>query len=176
VTDGFDGICNHAVHLITEHPAIRTRNMNMNFIFSGWESKLTQWAYLYSRLPYVLFYARRLVEHIFGTFAQTDSVYLADIERRMEAGAVLWYETVAVPYREPRLTRFVEVTRQHLERDCREAGFRHPTLRDLERLRDSGARPREHVGRIARDLFYFVGTLRRRVRSLRRRWPGASDP
>jgi hypothetical protein len=42
VEDSFDGVCNQAMHLFTDHKAIRTENMNMNFIFSGWDSKITQ--------------------------------------------------------------------------------------------------------------------------------------
>jgi hypothetical protein len=38
--DGFDGICNQAIHLFTSHPAIRTESLNINFIFSGWDAKL----------------------------------------------------------------------------------------------------------------------------------------
>jgi hypothetical protein len=47
---GFDGPCNHAMHLFTEHQAIRTAAMNINFIFSGPDEKRTQWAYMYTYL------------------------------------------------------------------------------------------------------------------------------
>jgi hypothetical protein len=50
-TDGFDGICNKAMHLFTHHEAIRTEPMNINFIFSNWDSRRTQWSFIYSRLP-----------------------------------------------------------------------------------------------------------------------------
>ena len=65
--DGFDGTCNLAMHLFTGHHAISTPPLNINFIFSGLGEKLTQWHYLYSRLPYLLFYVRRLVEHIYAS-------------------------------------------------------------------------------------------------------------
>jgi hypothetical protein len=59
--DGFDGICNKAMHLFTSHDAIRTEPLNINFIFSGIDAKLTQWSYFYSRLPYLLVYLHRIV-------------------------------------------------------------------------------------------------------------------
>lgn len=40
--DGFDGACNKAVHLVTEHAAIRTDKLNLNFIFpDGMRSSLS---------------------------------------------------------------------------------------------------------------------------------------
>lgn len=44
--DNFDGICNHAMHLFRQHDAIKTDKLNINFIFSDYNSKLTQWASL----------------------------------------------------------------------------------------------------------------------------------
>jgi hypothetical protein len=38
-------------------------NVN-NFISSDWESKLSQWQFLYSKLPYQLFYAWQVIEII----------------------------------------------------------------------------------------------------------------
>src|SRR5579883_382709 len=75
--DGFDGICNHALHLFTGHHAIRTENLNVNFIFSKSEARESQWRFLYSRMPYLLFYIRRLVEHVFTIIdPTTDPAYL----------------------------------------------------------------------------------------------------
>jgi hypothetical protein len=139
--DGFDGSCNKAVHLFTEHPAIRTEPLNVNFIFSDWDAKLTQWYYLYSRLPYLLFYARLLVEHVCSTFSQTDPAYLADMDRRVAAGTLLWARNVDADYRHPLIDRFVDVTRERLARACRAAGHREPELSDLPRMLASGAFP-----------------------------------
>ena len=57
--DGFDGVCNKALHLFTGHDAIRTEPLNINFIFSDLDSMVTQWSYLYSRLPYLLSYIHK---------------------------------------------------------------------------------------------------------------------
>jgi hypothetical protein len=142
VEDGFDGSCNKAVHLFTEHPAIRTEPLNVNFIFSDWDAKLTQWYYLYSRLPYLLFYARLLVEHVCSTFSQTDPAYLANMDRRVAAGTLLWARNVDADYRHPLIDRFVNVTRERLARACRAAGHREPALSDLPSMLANGTFPR----------------------------------
>ena len=141
VEDTFDGICNKAVHLFTSSSAIRTEPLNVNFIFSGREAKLTQWYYLYSRLPYILFYARRLVEHVCATLVQTVPNYLADIERRVAASALLWARNIDEAYRHPAIDRFVAETRARLVAECKSAGHREPTLHDLVQMRDSGTLP-----------------------------------
>jgi len=94
--DGFDGICNKSMHLFTEHKKIKTENMNINQIFSGTDSKKTQWYFLYSRLPYILFYARSLIEYICGTFSNTDPKYLSNIENRVMAATILWFQMLRI--------------------------------------------------------------------------------
>jgi hypothetical protein len=92
--DGFDGICNLATHLFTQHEAIRTKSLNINFIFSDWDAKVTQWTFLYSRLPYLLVYLWRVVEHIGESIAPTHPEYLADMSRRIAALVILWEATI----------------------------------------------------------------------------------
>ena len=128
--DGFDGVCNTAIHLFTEHEAIRTDKMNINFVFSGWAAKTTQWSFLYSRLPYLLAYARCLTEHVFGTFRRSDQMYLNDMDRRLAAATLLWAETVEENYRHPALAQFVNVTRRKLHQQCLEGGWRLPSEAD----------------------------------------------
>ena len=41
--DGFDGICNKAIHLFTGHKAILTDPLNINFIFSNIGNITSQW-------------------------------------------------------------------------------------------------------------------------------------
>ena len=69
--DGFDGICNKAMHLFTNHQAIETEPVNINFIFSNWDSKESQWSFLYTRLPYILTYAYRIVETVCAGISPT---------------------------------------------------------------------------------------------------------
>jgi hypothetical protein len=142
--DGFDGIANLAMHLFTEHDAIRTDKLNINMIFSDLPAKETQWAYLYSRMPYLLLYARRLVEHVFSRIDdRTDPAYLSDIERRLDAATILWWSSVEGRYRNRQQRRFVIATRLRLRSSCRAAGFLAPRRRHLRRMMENGAFPDE---------------------------------
>ncbi|WDE00342.1 hypothetical protein [Thalassomonas actiniarum] len=136
--DGFDGICNKSMHLFTEHKKIKTENMNINQIFSGSESKQTQWHFLYSRLPYLIFYARRLIEHICGTFSKTDPSYLNNIEYRVMAATILWYPNVEDRYKNDNLDKFVDSTVNKLEKTFLDAGKNKPSKKDILRVKDSG--------------------------------------
>lgn len=63
--NGFDGLCNRAMHLITTKQPIATERRNFNFVFSGPEEQAEQWNALYVNLPYVLFHALEVVEVLF---------------------------------------------------------------------------------------------------------------
>jgi hypothetical protein len=154
--DGFDGVCNKAMHLFTNHKAIRTEPLNINFIFSGMDAKLTQWSYFYSRLPYLLVYLHRVVEYVCATIMPTDPVYLQDVDRRISALVLLWWATIEPPYNEPHLENFVLRTRDWLEEHCRTAGYRPPNRVDLEKMADTGAYPGEPQPKIdERNLRYI---------------------
>lgn len=158
--DGFDGICNHAMHLFTEHKAIQTEPMNINFVFSGWEAKQSQWSFLYSRLPYVLFYLYRLVEHIADTIAPTHPEYLHDMERRISALIILWWQTVGEYYKSPSLEKFAEKSESWLIEHCKISGYRQPSKRDLDRMSRTGAYPGERAVKVkARRLRYELTAI-----------------
>jgi hypothetical protein len=141
----FDGVCNKAMRLFTSHEAIRTEPLNINFVFSGMDmdAKMTQWSYFYSRLPYLLAYIHRIVEHLYATIAPTDPIYLHDMDRRISALVLLWRETVDPPYIEPHLENFVLRTRDWLFEHCREAGHPLPSRPDLVKMAEIGAYPGE---------------------------------
>lgn len=141
--DGFDGVCNTAMHLFTEHAAIRTESLNINFIFSGWEEKLTQWAYLYSRLPYLLAYAHSLAEHVFASVEQGYPAYFSEMTRRLSAATILWSTSLEEPYQHPLLARFAESVGIELDEMCRVDGWPQPTRSHLLRMRAIGAWPDE---------------------------------
>lgn len=140
--DGFDGCCNKALHLFTEHAAIRTEQLNINFVFADDSAKQTLWYYLYSRMPYVLHYARSLFENVLADFSSTDPKYLEDIERRTGAATVLWWPAVEESYRSEEIDRYVAATRQRLLDACAAVGVREPTLSDLRAMRDESKLPR----------------------------------
>lgn len=127
--DNFDGVCNEAMHLFTEHKAIRTENLNINFIFSDWNQKITQWNYLYSRLPYLLFYTHKIVEHIVANIAPTRQEYLDDIQRRIASSIMRWWKDVDDHYKCNELSVFVDETERWLDSHCVSSGYRHQTTK-----------------------------------------------
>lgn len=164
--DSFDGICNHAMHLFTEHPAIKTDNLNVNFIFSGGDQKWSQWNYLYSRLPYLLFYMHRLIEHIIDGIAPTSPEYLDDISRRISAFVILWWNDVDERYKSEQLKKFSEKTEEWLNFHCTTNGWSLPSHADLKRMSETGAYPGEKLISLKkRNLGYSVSAAlsKRRV-------------
>jgi hypothetical protein len=129
--DGFDGICNHALHLFTQHKDIATEPLNINFIFSGWEEKLSQWAFLYSRLPYVLAYTLRVVEHLTKNFALTHPSYVDLMNRQIAALSVLAWAPLQPQYQGQILRAHVEANLQWYVEHCIASGVREPGPRDL---------------------------------------------
>ena len=116
--DNFDGICNHAMHLFTEHDAIKTDNLNINFIFSDYNSKLTQWAYLYSRLPYLLLYLYYVVEHLIEEICPTEKWYIEEMELRIFAHFILLFENLDEAYYSDELLKIIEFATNKLNDFC----------------------------------------------------------
>lgn len=152
--DSFDGICNHAMHLFTEHKAIRTENMNVNFIFSGEESTGSQWAFLYSRFPYLLFYAHQVVQAAAERVAPTSAAYLEDIDRRIAALVVLWWPTVEAPYNAPPLETLADNRKRWLNERYKQAGLCAPQESDYWRT--------ARAGKLSRKTSRLQGLLRLR--------------
>lgn len=141
VEDGFDGICNKAIHLFTEHKAIKTELLNINFIFSGYEAKVSQWRYLYSRLPYVLVYAWRVIEYIGESLCLTHPDYNQDMSRRVAGFVSL---SARQSFRVTlQLQKFHDAHRRWMLRHCAQMGFPKPSKRDVERMALTGALPGE---------------------------------
>jgi len=141
--DGFDGICNKAMHLFTAHKSIKTETLNINFIFSDHECRSYQWEYLYSRLPYLLVYTRSIIERIGLSICQTNPLYLEELERRSSAGVLLWSKSVDPEYWTDALLKFIESTAIRLAGNCINNGYRLPTQNDLEQIYSTGAFPGE---------------------------------
>jgi len=53
---------NVANHLVTTCKYYKTEDLNLNFVFSGADSQESQWNYLYSVLPYLLFYTVEVIQ------------------------------------------------------------------------------------------------------------------
>lgn len=132
--DSFDGICNIAMHLFTSHEAIRTEKFNINFIFSNEESKITQWKFLYSRLPYLLVYMHKIVEYILSTFVMTERQYLNDINNQVNALILLWWEDIAEEYQSDEIESFVKKKYISVKEYFSLKGKRNFTKKDIEKL------------------------------------------
>jgi hypothetical protein len=141
--DGFDGICNKAMHLFTSHKAIETEKMNINFIFSGSDAKETQWGVLYSRLPYILAYTYQIVESVCSVIAPSPQDYRDDIDRRIAAHVLMWGGTLDETYASGPLLVFWLKYREWLFNHCKANGFRTPEFKDLVRMSQTGAFPGE---------------------------------
>ncbi len=57
-------VWNRASHIVTTIEDYKTESLNLNFVFSGEDSKESQWNYLYSVLPYLLFYTVEVIQMI----------------------------------------------------------------------------------------------------------------
>jgi hypothetical protein len=55
-------VWNIANHIVTTSKYYKTESLNLNFVFSGADSKENQWNYLYSVLPYLLFYTVEVIQ------------------------------------------------------------------------------------------------------------------
>lgn len=153
--DSFDGICNKAMHLFTEHKAIKTELYNINFIFSQADQILTQWEYLYTRLPYLMTYIVCLVEHIAERFAHTHPTYTDDMNRRLAAQMLMCSPYVSEDYEQENITHLMHETYHWLTRHCLENGFPEPEAEHLSRMASTGAFPGEQEERVAaRDRLY----------------------
>ena len=92
---------------------------------------------------------RLIVEHVGDTIAPTDPIYLHDMDRRISALVLLWWDTVEPRYAEPHLRNFVLKTRDWLFEHCQKAGYGSPSRADLEKMADTGAYPGEPRAKVA---------------------------
>jgi hypothetical protein len=141
--DTFDGICNQSMHLFTSKGLIRTEKMNINFIFSNYKSKLTQWQYLYSRLPYLLFYMYHICEFILSSFIFTMPEYLNEMKRRNSALIILWWNSLDEMYKSDELEVFFKGNEAWLYEHCIENGYNIPNEKDLYKMYQKGSFPSE---------------------------------
>lgn len=82
--DSLVNMSNKALHpSTTRNKNNRTEVQNLNFVFSSKESIMTQWDYLYRRLPLLLLYLTEVLEFIvFDHLKLEDSVYVERLTER----------------------------------------------------------------------------------------------
>lgn len=140
--DSFDGFCNKATHLITSKSILKTTAYSLNFIFPTNHSLHLQWAFLFSRLPYILVYTTALCEYISKRFALTYPEYTDDMERRTAALYIL--NTLELDdFISPPLAHLTIYFYDWLKSHCKKEGYEEPDTEDLLRMSTSGAFPGE---------------------------------
>jgi hypothetical protein len=82
--DSLVNMSNKALHpSTTRNKNNRTEIQNLNFVFSSKESIMTQWDYLYRRLPLLLLYLTEILEFIvFDHLKLEDDVYRERLTER----------------------------------------------------------------------------------------------
>lgn len=88
--DGFDGMCNQAMHLITTKHPINTLKQNFNFIFSTWDDMESQWDFMFRNLPLVLFYACDVVTALTRALSDQQPAHMELESLRKAAGFTAW--------------------------------------------------------------------------------------
>ena len=96
--DSFAGCCKQAMHLFTEHKAIKTESLNVNFIFAGFEARETLYNFMYSRLPYLMYYFYIIFEMVVSSISKTADDYLLDIHNRIAAMFLLTMDHIPENY------------------------------------------------------------------------------
>lgn len=89
---GFEGMLQHANHLVTIFKEYRTSPSNFNFIFSTGENMKDQWAFLYSFLPILMIHTYSVVEAIAKQFSIRKDEETDTTDFRVMTGFFLWME------------------------------------------------------------------------------------
>lgn len=69
---GLEKIWNKAIHLVTTYEHMKTEEKNLNFVFSDFQSKVSQWEYLYWIVPSLLYHAVEVAEALLKTITEVD--------------------------------------------------------------------------------------------------------
>ncbi|MFT6924234.1 MAG: hypothetical protein ACJA1C_003255 [Crocinitomicaceae bacterium] len=89
---GLKGITNHAVHVVTNDKNYKTKNQNLNFIFSNEEDLDRYFEHYYSTVPFLLIYAVGIIDGIiFEILVDSDNQKLKIVKefRRLVANIIL---------------------------------------------------------------------------------------
>lgn len=93
VAFGMEQLWQKANHLITSYRFLETEEKNINFVFSNYEAHKSQWDYLYSFLPILLFYTLQIMQALIGTFTIIQNEEEQNlIELKTTIGFLLWSE------------------------------------------------------------------------------------
>lgn len=89
---GLEKLWQRANHLITTFKFLETEDKNFNFVFSDDATRQSQWDYLYSFFPILLFHTMEIVEALIATFAKRKNEEYDITQLRTSIGLLLWIE------------------------------------------------------------------------------------
>lgn len=93
---GFEKYWHKATHLVTSYKEIKTEPYNLNFVFSSFEDKESQWEFIYLMLPMLLYYTLNVIEKLFLNIAKFGSFYQNFENLRRTMNFIIWsHEEVA---------------------------------------------------------------------------------
>lgn len=138
IEDSFDGVCNKAMHLFTSRKTLKTESRNINFIFARGEQYPSLWAFLYSRLPYLLYYTYQLVEHVCTELVPTCPGYLDHMNRWIAVKTVATYPSVEERYKHESLDNLFMSLASWLKSDCIANGFSELDAINFQELVETG--------------------------------------
>ncbi|MCX5890834.1 MAG: hypothetical protein NTY36_15515, partial [Deltaproteobacteria bacterium] len=87
---GFEGLWNHATHLVTNFEQYRTSPQNFNFVFSNDDDRLAQWQHFYSFVPLILYHAIEVVDALIATIGERAYKQVDITNLRRDIGILLW--------------------------------------------------------------------------------------
>lgn len=117
---GMEQLWQRANHLITTFKFLETEERNFNFVFSDDKAHKSQWDYLYSFLPILLFHTLEIVQALIATFAKIKNEEEHSItELRTVIGFLLWLE------KRPRTIK-MDNSLEKIAEDIEEAQLRCP--------------------------------------------------
>ncbi len=93
---GINGISNHALHIVTSDKHYKTKNQNLNFVFSVEKDIKNYWDHYYYFVPYLLMYSVSIIDNIiFNYLPDKDNQNLRAVKSfRRLVGLVLWTERI----------------------------------------------------------------------------------
>jgi len=106
---GFEQIWNKATHIITNREPYATEEANLNFVFSDWESRISQWDYLYDYLPMLLLHAVGVVDAALRPVCSLDENDQTLTYLNRFIGFQLWIESKPTPLDPIPQERFQEI-------------------------------------------------------------------
>jgi hypothetical protein len=132
--DSFDGAWNKALHLFTHYESIKTEPLNINFVFSQAPELESQWSYLYARLPYLLSYAKDVIDYLIESICSTEPWWIQMMNRRSAAGNIIWAESLEESFKHPAIDKFKQASELYL-RQFSDKKIEH-ALRNRKKLMD----------------------------------------